>query len=65
MTQLPDLLTTGEVARKFSVTDETIRRWIALGRLKAITLPSGQFRLWREEVDAILAGTATPEDGAA
>lgn len=55
MGQPPDLLTTGEAARELSVTDETIRRWIADGLIAAITLPSGQFRIRRENVEAILA----------
>jgi excisionase family DNA binding protein len=58
MAQEADLLTTGEAGRELSVTDETIRRWIADGRLPAITLPSGQFRIRREHVAAILAGKA-------
>ncbi len=56
MSQVADLLTTGEAARELSVTDETIRRWIMAGRMPAITLPSGQFRIRREHVEAILAG---------
>lgn len=59
MRQVADLLTTGEAATMLSVTDETIRRWIAAGRIPAITLPSGQFRIAREHVDAILAGDSS------
>jgi excisionase family DNA binding protein len=50
------LLTTGEAARKLRTSDETIRRWIAEGKLPAITLPSGQFRIRDEDVEAILRG---------
>ena len=38
------------------VTDETIRRWILDGRLPAINLPSGQKRIRRDDVEAILRG---------
>ena len=56
MTQPHPLLTTGEVARMLFVTDETIRRWILDGRLPAINLPSGQKRIRRDDVEAILRG---------
>ncbi len=51
------LLTTGEAATRLHVTDETVRRWIAAGKIPAITLPSGQFRIPCGVVDDILAGT--------
>ena len=56
MPQASPLLTTGEAARKLYVTDETIRRWIAAGKLAAITLPSGQFRIRADDVEALLRG---------
>lgn len=56
MPQLSPLLTTAEAARKLTVSDETIRRWIADGKLPAITLPSGQYRIRKADVEAILRG---------
>jgi excisionase family DNA binding protein len=56
MTQAIPLLTTGEAALRLHVTDETVRRWIAAGKIPAITLPSGQFRIKEADIDAILAG---------
>jgi excisionase family DNA binding protein len=56
MSQPTPLLTTGEAGRELRVSDEAIRNWIAQGKLPAITLPSGQFRIRREDVEAILRG---------
>ncbi len=50
-----DLLTTTEAGDLLSVTGETIRRWVELGRIAYIELPSGQVRIRRSDVDAILA----------
>jgi excisionase family DNA binding protein len=55
------LLTTGEAADLFQVSDETVRRWAEDGRLPAITLPSGRLRFRRADVLAFLE----PTDGAA
>lgn len=33
---------------------ETVRRWIKSGKLAAVILPSGQARIRRETLDAIL-----------
>ncbi len=34
-----DLLTVQEIARRYSVDDATVRRWINSGALEAVTLP--------------------------
>lgn len=57
----PDLLTIGEVASVFRVTTDTVRRWAAIGRIKAVTLPGGQLRFKRAAVDAVLASDVKPE----
>ena len=41
------LYTTTEVAEMFSVTQETVRDWITNGRLKAVRLGSGHYRVTR------------------
>ena len=60
MTPLPRLLTTGEVAAAFSVSDETVRRWVASGKIEAIETPSGQLRFREDDVRSRLGldGTA-------
>ena len=63
MGQELDLLTTGEAALALHVTDETIRRWITAGRIPAITLPSGQFRIRRDYIDGILSTPSATDAG--
>jgi excisionase family DNA binding protein len=54
-----DLLTVREVARRLRVDDTTVRRWIKLGVLEAITLPhrgSRQaYRIRRSTLESLLA----------
>ena len=42
-----------EVAALFRVHISTVRRWIALGSIRAIRLPGGAYRVPVEEVDRI------------
>jgi excisionase family DNA binding protein len=53
-----ELLTVHEVARKLRVDDTTVRRWIKLGVLKAITLPHLKarqaYRIRRSIIEALL-----------
>jgi excisionase family DNA binding protein len=53
-----DLLTVHEVAQLLRVDDTTVRRWLKLGALKGVKLPSRgmkqAFRIRREDVDALL-----------
>jgi len=46
--------TTGEAAAQIGVSSETINNWIKKGIIKAITLPTGQKRIPRREIDRIL-----------
>jgi excisionase family DNA binding protein len=50
----PELLTTAEVAKLLRVSQSTVQRWISLGQLPAIRLPSGGFRIRREAVERLL-----------
>lgn len=49
------LLTTTEAAEMLRVEAATVRRWAADGKIPAVTLPSGQYRFYRSEIQAILA----------
>jgi len=55
---MSELLTVSEVARILRVDDTTVRRWVKLGALKAVTLPhvnSRQgYRIKRETLDKVL-----------
>ncbi|QSM88763.1 helix-turn-helix DNA binding protein [Mycobacterium phage prophi91-3] len=52
------LFTTSEVADRLRVDSSTIRKWVAKGQLKAITLPGGHHRFRLEDVEALLAETS-------
>lgn len=47
-------LTTKQAAEQLAVSQPTIRRWIDQGRLRAVRLPSGQYRIEQAEVDRLL-----------
>jgi excisionase family DNA binding protein len=57
-----DLLTTAEAARMLRVSQKTIGRWVRLGQLPAVRLPSGQLRIKRAEVDRLLASDQPPPE---
>lgn len=50
----PEKLTTGGVSRVFGVTLNTVKAWIRGGKISAIRLPSGHYRVPRSEVDRLL-----------
>jgi DNA-binding transcriptional MerR regulator len=51
-----ELLTNGEVARKFNVVSQTVTRWANSGLLLAVQTRGGQHRFFAIEVEAILRG---------
>jgi excisionase family DNA binding protein len=46
-------LTVAEVATMYRVHINTVRNWIADGRLKALKLPSGIYRITRKEAERV------------
>jgi len=50
------MLRSGEVAEMLGVSRHTVAKWIREGRIKAITLPSGRYRIPESEVRKILEG---------
>jgi len=52
--ELPELLTTAEVSRLLRVAQSTVQRWVQLGQLDAVRLPSGGIRIRREDVEKLL-----------
>ena len=51
-----NLLSLREVERRLSLSRWTLYEMIRSGRLAAVKLPSGQFRVQKQEVDAIMQG---------
>ena len=45
------LMTTPDVARLLGVTDTTVKRWVAQGRLQCVTTPGGHRRFERGEIE--------------
>ena len=43
-----------DVAGRLNVNRGTVVRWIRLGQLKALRLPSGTYRIPRSELDRLL-----------
>ena len=53
--QSAPLLTTGEAAQTFNVTERTIRSWIKQGILQAVKI-GGVVRISRERVQQLIEG---------
>ncbi|WP_344947249.1 helix-turn-helix domain-containing protein [Actinomadura miaoliensis] len=51
---LPDLLTTAEVATMFRVARSTVSGWAARGLLPSARTPSGRLRFHRADVEVVL-----------
>jgi excisionase family DNA binding protein len=52
---LPDLLTTMDVARIFRVARSTVSGWAGRGLLPYTRTPSGRIRFYRDDVNRLLA----------
>jgi excisionase family DNA binding protein len=52
-----DLLTIAEVAGILHVSVSSVHRWIGNGKLKAIRLPSGHYRIRAADAEALLRET--------
>lgn len=59
MAPLPELITTGAVAKQLAVSAATVQRWVREGLLDAITLPSGVLRFRQSDINALIEGTHT------
>jgi excisionase family DNA binding protein len=55
LTVMTNLLTPEEVAERLRVSPRSVRRWIADGKLSAVTLPSGRVRIDEVAIDALIA----------
>jgi excisionase family DNA binding protein len=49
-----EFFTPAEVAKILRVSPGTVARWVKLDQIRAVRLPSGHYRIPREEVDRLL-----------
>jgi 8-oxo-dGTP diphosphatase len=54
-----ELLTTREAAQMLRVGQSTLTRWIRLGQLRAVRLPSGKLRVRRSDVERVFEQEAS------
>ena len=54
------MLTTQQAGKLLGVDRATVARYIRLGQLRAVRLPSGHWRIPREAVEALLRGEQDP-----
>jgi excisionase family DNA binding protein len=62
MTELPDLLTIGQVAKYLQVSDSTVRRMLKDGRLRGTKL-GVLWRIPRESVEELIRTGYTAQEG--
>jgi len=56
----PEVLTPGDVARLLRVHPKTVTRWAADAHVRVLRTPGGHTRYYREDVEAVLDGSAGP-----
>jgi excisionase family DNA binding protein len=54
----PQLVSIGEVARRFGVSVATVRNWERSGKLAAVRTPGGQRRFRPSDIAEIMDGAA-------
>ena len=56
MSNLPELMTPGQVAEVLKVDPKTVTRWAKAGKIRSARTPGGHCRLFRADVEAMLRG---------
>ena len=61
---MPELLTVKQVANIAGVCEDTVWNWIRANKIAAVRLPTGRYRVTREDLDNALgvARVKTPKD---
>jgi excisionase family DNA binding protein len=54
--ELSHLLTLDETAQVCRVSQATVRRWLRTGKLPAVTLPTGHYRVRHEDLQRLIHG---------
>jgi len=57
-----EMLSTGDVGRALGVSINTVKTWIRGGKIDAVRLPSGHFRIPRRELDRLVRGGSRISD---
>jgi excisionase family DNA binding protein len=55
-TKKAGMLSTGDVGRALGVSINTVKSWVRTGKIAAVRLPSGHYRIPRGELDRLLLG---------
>jgi excisionase family DNA binding protein len=55
------LMTIPEVAETCRCGPETIRRWIRTGKLAAVPMPGGLYRVWASQLEKVLKAPVVDE----
>ncbi len=58
--QTGPMLTPRQVAALFQVDPKTVTRWCRAGKMTAVRLPGGHYRITRAEVERVIAAGAVP-----
>lgn len=62
MSELPDILTPGDIAKLFRVDPKTVTRWAKDGKLSSFRTVGGHRRFRKAEVEALLGRDESPRD---
>lgn len=54
--------TTREVGNRYGYDDSTVRRWCESGKIKAVKMPSGTWRIHSSVVDSLGAAGLPPQE---
>ena len=57
----PEYISVGFAAKHCGVSNTTVLRWITTGQLPAFRLPSGHYRIERDDFSGFLARYSMPE----
>jgi excisionase family DNA binding protein len=57
------MLSTGDVGRAMGVSINTVKGWVRTGKITGVRLPSGHFRIPREELERLRLGRQDTSGG--
>lgn len=57
---IPEYISVGFIAKRCSVSNTTVLRWISTGQLPAFRLPGGHYRIGSQDLSAFLTKYSMP-----